>query len=40
MLVYNTATWVDGEYTYSITANLGETGLDADTIKDMAGGIR
>lgn len=36
----NTTTWVDGEYTYSITANLGETGLDAAAINDMIGGIR
>lgn len=36
----NTATWVDGEYTYSITANLGKTGLDMSTINDIIGGIR
>ncbi|MEA4847802.1 MAG: hypothetical protein VB106_11275 [Clostridiaceae bacterium] len=36
----NAATWVDGEYTYSITANLGETGLDASIINDMVGSIR
>lgn len=36
----NIATWIDGEYAYSITANIGETGLDASTIKDMVGGIR
>ena len=36
----NAAIWIDGAYTYSITANLGETGLDANTISDMAGSIR
>ncbi len=36
----NTATWVDGEYSYSITANLGETGLDTAAISDMAAAIR
>lgn len=36
----NTATWIDGEYTYAITANPGETGLDEVTIKDMIGAIR
>ncbi len=35
----NTATWVDGEYTYSITANLGETGLDTTTINEMVSDI-
>ncbi len=36
----NVATWVDGEYTYSITANLGEAGLNTATIYDMVGSIR
>lgn len=36
----NVAIWVDEEYTYSITANLGETGLDVNTINDMVGSIR
>lgn len=36
----NTATWVDGEYTYAITTNLGETGLDENTIEDIVGSVR
>jgi uncharacterized membrane protein len=36
----NVATWVDGEYTYSITANSDEKGLDTTAISNMVGGIR
>lgn len=36
----NTAAWVDGEYNYSITANLEKTGLEATTINDIVSSIR
>lgn len=36
----NVATWVDGDYSYSITANLGETGLDMSIISYIVGNIR
>ncbi len=36
----NLATWIDGEYAYSITANIDETGLDVSAISDMAADIR
>lgn len=36
----NTATWVNGEYTYAVTVDSGETGFDAGVISDMISGIR
>lgn len=35
----NVATWVDGEYTFSINANLGEIGLNTNTIGDIIDSI-
>jgi hypothetical protein len=34
------ATWVDGDYSYSINTNLDDKGFNADIIRDMVGSIR
>ena len=35
----NVASWIDGDYAYSITVNIGNTGIDSGVITDLIKGI-